>query len=594
MNQARNRKIEKLQDIMAAAPPQAAAMEQTDRDALESLADVPTDALKAYFQQQRKQAASLPPVKPDKGGGPFDALGTGRLRGLAGHPHPLVARGAGIALARRDFFQYCSLRAPDFYQPGRHYLVRLCRELQAFYEGRERVMIINLPPRHGKSRTASLFEQWIFGRNPSEKIMTGSYNETLSTTFSKAVRNGIDEGRGDPEQVVYADIFPGVRIQRGDAAMNLWALEGQYASYLATSPGGTATGFGASLIVVDDLIKAAIEAFNEQLLENQWGWFADTMLSRLENGGKILIIMTRWATGDLAGRAERHFRTLGIACRVLRMKAVLDEGTQEMLCPDILSFEDYRMKAGTMSQEILSANYQQIPVDMKGRLYQQFLTYTDIPRGPGGKPLFTAVRAYCDTADQGSDYLCSIIYGVYLGRAYILDAYYTKDGMEVTEAETARRLYEFGVRDADIESNNGGRGFARNVQRILKETFQCVSCFVHWFYQKENKRARILTNSTAVQNNLLFPADWKTRWPDYYEAMFKYQKEGRNAHDDAPDATTGVSERIGQGGVTIRLLGGEESGPEEITDTGQTQPGQPRPFFRRMFGRFSDKPEKWR
>ena len=75
-----------------------------------------------------------------------------------------------------------------------------------------------MPPRHGKSRTAVLLSQWLFGRDPSEQIMTGSYNETLSTTFARAVRDGIAEERFDPSRIVFSDIFPQTRIKYGEAA----------------------------------------------------------------------------------------------------------------------------------------------------------------------------------------------------------------------------------------------------------------------------------------------------------------------------------------------------------------------------------------
>ncbi len=195
--------------------------------------------------------------------------------------------------------------------------------------------------------------------------MTGSYNETLSKTFARSVRNGISERKGDKDVLVYSDIFPGTRIQRGQASASMWSLEdSSTASYLATSPGGTATGFGASLIIIDDLIKNAEEAFNEPLLDKQWSWFTDTMLSRLEEGGKIIIIMTRWASGDLAGRSIKHFAGLGVPCRQVVMRAVQDDGS--MLCEDVLSRESYDVKTASMSAEIASANYQQIPVDLKG------------------------------------------------------------------------------------------------------------------------------------------------------------------------------------------------------------------------------------
>ena len=100
---------------------------------------------------------------------------------------------ARMEICRRDFWEFCKTLAPDFYMEGREYLKEFCYALQEFYESDQRVLIINMPPRHGKSRTAGLFAQWIFGKNPSEKIITGSYNEQLSTTFSRGVRNAIQE-----------------------------------------------------------------------------------------------------------------------------------------------------------------------------------------------------------------------------------------------------------------------------------------------------------------------------------------------------------------------------------------------------------------
>ena len=455
-----------------------------------------------------------------------------------------IQRGAKIELAKREFFYYCNIMAPNFYKEDREYLIELSNEMQEFYESDDDVLIINVPPRHGKSRTAGLFTQWVLGKNQEEKVMTGSYNETLSTTFSKSVRNTIQEVKADPDKIVYSDVFPNVKIQHGDGAMNLWSLEGQYSNYLATSPTGTATGFGCSLMIIDDLIKNALEANNENVLDKHWNWFTNTMLSRLEEGGKIIIIMTRWASGDLAGRALEHFKEEKKQVRHVSMKALQDDGS--MLCNEVLSKPSYEMKVRAMGVDIASANYQQEPIDVKGRLYSSFKTYTDIPRDSNGNPLFTMVRAYGDTADEGNDYLCVIVYGEYNKEAYILDVYYTKDPMEVTEPNTAKMLYENEVNLADIESNNGGRGFARQVERILKEKYGSNKTKVRWFHQSKNKQARILSNSTWVMDHIYYPVNWKDRWPEYHKAMTSYQREGKNKHDDAQDATTGIAETIGK------------------------------------------------
>ncbi len=456
----------------------------------------------------------------------------------------LARLGARIELAKREFFFYCQLKAPDFYKSDRAFLVQLCGAFQAFMESDEPVMIVNLPPRHGKSRTAGCFVEWVLGRDRSQKIMTGSYNETLSTMFSKNVRNSISAEKADLNVPVYSDVFPDTKIKRGDGAMNLWSLEGGYNNYLATSPTGTATGFGCSLMIIDDLIKNAEEANNESVKEKHWEWFTNTMLSRLEEGGKIIIIMTRWASDDLAGRALEHYKQQGINVRHITMQALVDKEKHVMLCPEILSYQSFQAKIQAMGVDIASANYQQEPIDLKGRLYDSFKTYTELPKDSSGNSLLEGIYSYTDTADEGDDFLCSIIWGVYMREAYVLDVYFTKASMEITEQETARRHQAFGVNTALIESNNGGSGFARNVRRISAEQLGNYATIFQWFHQSKNKKARIVSNSAWVQHHIYFPVNWRDRFPEYYTAMMKYQREGKNAHDDAPDATTGVAETM--------------------------------------------------
>ncbi|HEM5637884.1 TPA: phage terminase large subunit [Streptococcus suis] len=449
-----------------------------------------------------------------------------------------IRQQARFELARRDFFYYCHLMASDFYKPSRRYLVELCNDLQGFLSDNEHnVLVINEPPRHGKSRTAGMFVQWLLGNDNDKKIMTGSYNETLSTVFSKNVRNAIQETKADEDVVVFNDIFPDMHIKYGDAAMNLWSLEGGYNNYLATSPTGTATGFGADIIIVDDLIKNAEEANNATVLEKHWEWFTNTMLSRLEEGGKIIIIMTRWHSQDLAGKALIELPKSDYKVKHISMKAY-DEATDTMLCDEVLSKQAYLQKTKTMGADIASANYQQEPIDIKGRLYSGFKTYVD-------KPTFKRISAYTDTADTGKDYLASYIYGVTMdNEAYILDVVFTKEPMEVTEPLLAQKLAEWQVNTCDIESNNGGRGFARNVERLTQDSYQNRYTVFNWFHQSQNKQARILTNTTWAIEHIYFPENWRHRWSELYQNLMSYQREGKNAHDDAADALTGVVEAI--------------------------------------------------
>ena len=454
----------------------------------------------------------------------------------------LLKHYAMMELSRREFWAYCKFTSPDFYKEDRKFLKDLAETLQWFIEdATEQIAVLNLPPRHGKSRTATKFVQWLFGKYGKRiKVMTGSYNETLSGTFAKQVRDCIAE---QPTQgvTVYQDIFPDTKIKYGDAAMQLWALEGsEQKNYLATSPSGTATGFGCNIMIIDDVIKSAEEAYNANTLQRLKSWFTDTMLSRTENGFKIIIIMTRWSNEDLAGFILENYDNVVH----INYKAVQDDGS--MLCPDILSRADYDLKTKNMNKDIVAANYQQEPLDVKGRLYTKIKTYTETPKDDNGNSLFKYILNYTDTADEGSDNLCSICYGMYSADGktdsyYILDIYYTKEAMETTEPETARMLTKYNVGCAVIESNNGGRGFARNVERECRSMGN-KHTVIKWFHQSKNKVARILTNSTGVMNNVYFPADWETRFPEFAKDIKKYQREGKNAHDDAPDCLTGVYE----------------------------------------------------
>ena len=435
---------------------------------------------------------------------------------------------ARLELSRRDFFEYCKLTASDFYKEDRNFLRDVCYQLQNFYESDEKVCVINMPPRHGKSRTAGKFVEWVLGINPNEKIMTGSYNEDLSSSFAKSVRDTIASEK-TLGALVYNDIFPNTRIKDGEATQKKWALDGSgQANYLATSPTGTATGFGCTIMIIDDLIKNAQEAYNETVLQKHIDWFNNTMLSRTENGFKLIIIMTRWSSNDLAGYILANYDNV----RHINYKAIQEDGS--MLCEEVLSKKDYEFKTKNMNKDIVYANYQQEPIDVKNRLYTKFKTYEKLPPAH-------YIMNYTDTADEGSDYLCSIDYLMYNKEYYILDIIYTQEAMEITEPAVAKMLTKDSVGYANIESNNGGRGFARNVQRELKE-LKNTHTKINWFHQGENKQARILSNSTAVMNNIYFPLNWEDRFPDFAKHIKHYIRDGKNEHDDAEDCLTGVYE----------------------------------------------------
>jgi predicted phage terminase large subunit-like protein len=179
-----------------------------------------------------------------------------------------------------------------------------------------------------------------------------------------------------------------------------------------------------------------------------------------------------------------------------------------------------------------------------------------LPVDEKGRCLFERIISYTDTADEGSDSLCSIVAGVYRGEAWILDVYFTAEPMEVTEIEEADFLVRNKVNIAKIESNNGGKGFARNVERLIWERHRTKRVLIDWFHQSANKVSRILTNSSYIINHIYFPQGWSYKYESFYNALMSYQKEGKNKHDDAPDCLTGIAEMVENNDTDIYLLKG--------------------------------------
>jgi predicted phage terminase large subunit-like protein len=223
------------------------------------------------------------------------------------------------------------------------------------------------------------------------------------------------------------------------------------------------------------------------------------------------------------------------------------EGNEKALWEHKHTLEELR-KIEKANSYVFQTQYMQDPKPIEGLMYADFRTYDAIPTTQ------KAIRKnYTDTADTGEDYLCSICYiETELGN-YVTDVLYTSRPMEYTEPKTAEMLTKHQTQKAVIESNNGGRSFARAVEsqcRLLGNNITKIT----WFHQGENKQVRIFTKSNEVQNMTFFPSDWNRRWPEFYSALTSYRKEGRNSYDDAPDALTGTIEHRDK--VAIKSMDG--------------------------------------
>ena len=274
------------------------------------------------------------------------------------------------------------------------------------------------------------------------------------------------------------------------------------------------------------LYKDALEANSPLVRANCWEWYTSVVRTRMHNASRELVVFTRWHEEDLIGAVDP--RQPGEALWERQHGAALLEAKRRL---DPLQFE---------------AMYQGRPSAREGLLYGlNFAEYDCLPH--------EIVRRanYTDTADTGDDYLCSLSYAVDAdGVIYITDAVYSREPMEATEPLVGEMLVRSDTRQAAIESNNGGRGFARAVQALAP------GVRVEWFHQSGNKEARILSNSATALHLVRFPRGWNLRWPELYAHLTTYRRKFRaNRWHDAADVVTGIVEREAAGRGQKRVRG---------------------------------------
>ena len=176
--------------------------------------------------------------------------------------------------------------------------------------------MVFMPPRHGKSTLVShYFPAWFLGRNPRKRVILTSYESDFAVSWSRRVRDTLEEF-GEP-------IF-GVRTRQDSRAANRWELEGTGGGMFACGVGGPLTGKGADLAIIDDPVKNAEEATSEVYREKTWDWYTSTLYTRLEPGGAVVLMQTRWHVEDLAGCLLRDMEESGERWEVITMPAIAD------------------------------------------------------------------------------------------------------------------------------------------------------------------------------------------------------------------------------------------------------------------------------
>lgn len=456
-------------------------------------------------------------------------------------------------LARRHLLDFTIHLWPQFKATQFH--TSYYKVLHLFAIGKIKKLIVTIPPQHGKSQGSSKYlPAYMLGVNPELNIALMSYSTTYARKFNRHLQRVIDtEG--------YRGIFPEtslnssnvITISRGFLRnADEFEVIDHTGSFKTIGREGALTGNPVDVMIFDDLYKDAMEGNSPIIRDNVIEMYKTVAETRLHNESQEICVFTRWHQDDLIGWFEKNYKVINLTSLnqidqitdwtdtwvKINFEAIKESEPTELdpreigepLFPERHSLKRLRSKQ-TNDSIVFGCMFQGDPQPKEGLLYGTFKTYTE-PAQAKKKGNYT------DTADEGDDFLCSICYDVGIdGLIYVTDVLFTQEPMEKTEILTPMMMNRNGTADAKIESNNGGRGFARTVKE------KALNTTVTWFHQGQNKEARILTNASQVIEKIRMPIDWKTRWPIFAQHLSNYKRIFRaNKYDDAADTITGIIE----------------------------------------------------
>lgn len=198
-----------------------------------------------------------------------------------------------------DIYEFLEIASEGTWKKTKH-LEKLIELLLKLENREEKLALVNMPPRHGKSTLISIyFPIWYILKNPNHRVILTSYNSEFSSQFGSEILDIINSGNFD------------LKLSKNNKSKNFIKFENQKGSLSFVGAGGSLTGKGADLIIIDDPIKNDTEANSPLERDNLWNWFLSTVYTRLEPNGIILIVMTRWHKDDICGRLIKKFNLDG-------------------------------------------------------------------------------------------------------------------------------------------------------------------------------------------------------------------------------------------------------------------------------------------
>ena len=305
-------------------------------------------------------------------------------------------------LAQNNFIKFVKQVWPEFVEGPHH--IKIAEKFQDLAEGRINRLIVNMPPRHTKSEFASfLFPAWMMGRDPRLKIIQTTHTAELSYRFGRKVRNLMEEN-------TFQDVFDDIELSQDSKAAGRWETN-KGGEYFAAGVGGAITGRGADLLIIDDP-HSEQDALSETAMESAYEWYTSGPRQRLQPGGKIVIVMTRWSTKDLTGQLMKAQSDVKAdQWDVIEFPAILED---KPVWPQYWKLHELESVKASLSVAKWNAQWQQNPTSEEGSIIKrEWWNIWDRPSLPN---LQHVIQSY-DTAfskKETADFSAITTWGVFL------------------------------------------------------------------------------------------------------------------------------------------------------------------------------------
>ena len=261
--------------------------------------------------------------------------------------------------SRSSYLTFVKKVWPDFIA-GNHHKI-FAQKLEDVSRGKIKRLIVNMPPRHTKSEFASnLFPAWMMGKNPKLKIIQTTHTAELSYNFGRKVRNLFD-------QQEFKDVFPDVSLSQDSKAAGRFTTN-KGGEYFAAGVGGAITGRGADLLIIDDP-HSEQDALSQTAMDNAYEWYTSGPRQRLQPGGSIVIVMTRWSTKDLTGKLlAAQTNENADQWDVVEFPAVLND---KPMWPEFWNINELNGVKASLSEQKWQAQWMQQPTSEEGSIIKR-------------------------------------------------------------------------------------------------------------------------------------------------------------------------------------------------------------------------------